>query len=106
MVTLLRVVGSLNLAGSVLGAVWYWDAFNTVQEVTADFLGVPVVDPVSNPWAIATTIGILAGGFFSFLAFMALAEILEACHENHDGIALLRRRQNQLQQTLESGASE
>ena len=87
MVTLLRVVGGLNLMGGVLGAVIYWDA-------------------ASNPWAIASTIGILVGGFVSFLVFTALAEILESCQETTTGIALLRKRQNQLEQAVESAASE
>ncbi|MEE8551497.1 MAG: hypothetical protein V3T08_09630 [Gemmatimonadota bacterium] len=80
LVNLLRIAGALNLAGSVLGAVWYWDVFEGT------------VDQVSNFWVIAGTLGILAGGSFSFLVFMALAEILEACHENRERIDLIANR--------------
>ena len=106
MVELLRVVGGLNLVGGVVGAVWYWGAFSTVQEATADSLGVPMIELASTPWAIASTIGILLGGFVSFLVFMALAEILESCQETATGITLLRKHQHQLEQAVESAASE
>ena len=84
MVELLRVVGGLNLVGGVVGAVWYWSAFR----------------------AISLSFGILVGGFVSFLVFMALAEILESCQETATGITLLRKRQHQLEQAVESAASE
>ena len=105
MVTLLRVVGGLNLVGGVVGAVWYWGAFSTVQEATADSLGVPMIELASTPWAIAGTLGILVGGFVSFVVFMALAEILESCQETTTGIALLRKRQHQLEQAADGIAA-
>ena len=35
MIIALRIAGALHLAGGVLGATWYWDAFHMVNE----FLG-------------------------------------------------------------------
>ena len=75
MIIALRIAGALHLAGGVLGATWYWDAFHMVNEFLGG--GEATIAQVNNPWAITWAISILLGGLLGFLLFMALARILE-----------------------------
>ena len=74
MIIALRIAGALNLAVGVLGAIWYWDASQMVNEFLG---GDATIAQVNNPWAITWAISILLGGLLGFLLFMALARILE-----------------------------